>query len=394
MVKMIKVEELIPSLYVIDVSNTWNKYLSLNRKSYICNEELVRIFRQSGMEKIYVDTAKSKVVLDEIKPAVVPKAKISFQEEFKKSELIYTQAKSAVTEILTDIKQGNKQVINKANDTVLSIIDGILLNKYVLVGLGLMRQKSSYIFEHAVSSCVQMIAFAAEYGFDKDKQIELGVGAMLQDIGMLNIPSQILNKPGRLSSRDEMEIRKHVDYGCSILEDIPGIAESTLLMSGEHHERLNGSGYPNSKKNDEISKVGKMAAIVDVYNAVTTDRGYKKGLSPSIALADILSRAKNHFDAELVQTFIKAIGIYPFGTLLSLTNSLIGLVVNPNNDDLLHPGLLIIYNPIQGGLIKPYSLRLVNHQDDPRYRISRVVAKEELLLRQEDIYKMVSATSF
>ena len=120
----------------------------------------------------------------------------------------------------------------------------------------------------------------------------------------------------------------------------------------------------------------------------------KKGLSPSIALADILSRAKNHFDAELVQTFIKAIGIYPFGTLLSLTNSLIGLVVNPNNDDLLHPGLLIIYNPIQGGLIKPYSLRLVNHQDDPRYRISRVVAKEELLLRQEDIYKMVSATSF
>jgi len=132
-----------------------------------------------------------------------------------------------------------------------------------------------------------------------------------------------------------------------------------------------------------------MAAIVDVYNAATTDRGYKKGIAPSAALADILVKGSAMFNGDLVQQFIKSIGIYPFGSLVGLANGLVGIVTNPNRHDLVHPHVLIVYDTNHGRFIRPYKL-VLGPGSNQHFKVTRVVAKKELFIEQNEIYRLLS----
>ncbi len=391
MIKRINIEELNPGMYVVDVAGTWNRFLSTDKKACFADKSFIQLLQKSGYNHVFIDTLRTK----RPETAAPPLLKAIDQEadlgqQLKQSLAIQKEARNVVNKIITDVQYGKKLILNEAEDVVAKVADSILQNKFVLSGLSVMKQKNRYLLEHPVSSSVLMIAFAHTYGFDVKKQYELGHGAMLYDIGMINIPSKILNLPGKLSQKQTDILRKHVDYGFSILQNQPDVLKSTLLMVKEHHERLNGSGYPKALTDNEISLYGKMVSIIDVYDASTSDKGYKKGLLPTIALSEIFFKNKRKFDNTLVNIFIKSIGIYPFGTLVKLVNGLIGIVIRIDPEQILYPEIRVIIDPVKGGRVSPYKCNLLKYKHEPLFKIESAIPKSIIPLRDEDIIKIIT----
>ncbi len=400
MLRRISIQDLKPGMTIVDVIKSWSQTLSMDKVSFIKDQKMIQRLQEVGIKEIFIDTEKTKKIkieidesakkIEQIDESVEKITEIDeLRQELGKADLIRSEAQKIVSSIMIDVRNGEKIVINELNNVVEKVVDSILRNQYALVGLAQMQKKNSYIFEHAVSSCALMVAYANVCGYDNNEQQELGVGAILHDIGMMNIPTKILNKPGELNKSERIELRKHVEYGYNILADILGISESSLVMALQHHERWDGNGYPKRLKGKEISQIGQMVAIVDVYDAITTDKGYKKGISPSKALREMFEKSDIDFNGELIQKFIQSVGLYPFGTIVSLKNKLFGIVIDVRPIDLLHPVLRIIYDPQKGGLITPYDLDLQNYIDDPDFKISNVELKEKLFFKTDDITKII-----
>jgi len=170
----------------------------------------------------------------------------------------------------------------------------------------------------------------------------LGLGALLHDIGKLKIPSEVLDKPGRLTPEEYEIMKAHPVEGYQILKMDEGMPMESLEIVLHHHERINGKGYPEQLSADHISLITKMSSIVDVYDAITSDRCYHDGISPYKALQNIYSWAKDDFDQGLVEEFMSCMGIYPVGTVVELNDGQIGVVLSATEKTRLRPIVLLI----------------------------------------------------
>jgi len=195
------------------------------------------------------------------------------------------------------------------------------------------------------------------------------------------IPLEVLNKPTKLTDEEFVEMKKHVVYSRQIVSQIEKIPQTSLLISAQHHERYDGTGYPEGLKGDEISKGGQMAAIVDVYDAITSDRCYRNGMEPVEGLRKLFEWSKFHFNAELVQKFIKCAGLYPVGTLIRLESGFLAVIVEPGQESLLHPIVRVVYDTKKKSFMTPRDIdlsrltgkndgdRVVGHESPRKWRI-------------------------
>lgn len=194
--------------------------------------------------------------------------------------------------------------------SVSKMTSSILRNGGALLSLCRIKDKDNYTFQHSVSVGALMVSFCNAMGMSKEVIHHAGIGGMLHDIGKMKIPDRILNKPGKLTEQEFAVMKCHVVESKQILLQTTGISETAVLVAAQHHERHDGSGYPAGLKGEEISQLGQMAAIVDVYDALTSDRCYHKGMAPTDALRKIYEWSKFHFNPQLVQAFMRSIGIY------------------------------------------------------------------------------------
>ena len=195
-------------------------------------------------------------------------------------------------------------------------------------------------------------------GIDRETIELVGIGGLLHDIGKMKVPDRILNKPGKLTDKEFEIMKKHVGYSSFLLENTPGLTPTSISIATEHHERFDGSGYPLGIKGDEISQFGQMAAIVDVYDALTSDRIYHAGMEPTEVLKKMLEWSEHHFNTTLVHNFIRTIGIYPVGTLVRLESGYFAVVIEQNHADLLHPKVRMIFNAKAQCYISPRDVDL------------------------------------
>ncbi len=186
--------------------------------------------------------------------------------------------------MMEDARLGRQLEVERVSPLIERMVGSIFSNKDALLGLTRIRRMDRYTFEHSVSSAVLMVSFARTLGLDKECIREIGVGALLHDIGKTLVPPEILNKPACLTDEEFVIMRGHVVHSRQLLEGSKGISPVAPGVAAEHHERMDGSGYPNGIKGDEISRYGQMAAIVDVYDAITADRVYHKGMESHRAL--------------------------------------------------------------------------------------------------------------
>jgi len=189
---------------------------------------------------------------------------------------------------------------------------------------------------------------------------EAGIGGMLHDIGKMRVPDHILNKPGKLTDPEFAIMKEHVNLGLEILHQTAGVSRTVIQVAGEHHERFGGAGYPERLQGAEISPLGRMAAIVDVYDAITSNRIYHQGMEPPAALTKLFEWSEQHFDPELVQHFIQAIGIYPVGSLVRLVSNRLAVVMEQGQQGLLFPKVRVMYDLELDRKLAPFDLDLTD----------------------------------
>ncbi len=210
------------------------------------------------------------------------------------------------------------------------IVEDLLTNDSILMNLDRLRNVDDYTFEHSVNVCVLALVLGIKLGYNKEDLVELGIGAILHDIGKMLIPNEILNKPGPLTHEEYEIVKNHTTYGYDVLKKNSNISLVAAEVALCHHERPDGNGYPKGVKSNKIHTYSKIVAISDVYDALTSNRVYKNKIEPVKALEYIVSMSGTQFDSDLVYKFIECVGIYPLGSLVELNTKEVGIVIGIN----------------------------------------------------------------
>lgn len=354
MIKKIGIEQLQAGMYIHDLNCDWMDHgFFRNRFLLKAETDLARI-RDLGIRELYIDTDKgldvelaptASEVEEELEQNLVQVAKVvageegavPLDDERPTAKRIHNEAIGVVSSLLEDTRLGQQIELEHVNPLVSEMVGSIFRNRDALLGLTRIRRVGRYTFEHSVNVAVLMISFARTLELERPLIHDIGLGALLHDVGKARIPPAILNKPGQLTDDEFAIMRGHVVHTHNILAQLPGIPPIALAVAAEHHERIDGSGYPHRKRGDEISLYGQMASIADVYDAITTERVYHKALEPHQALRKLLEWSNHHFDAQLVQQFIRCVGIYPVGTLVRLHSGRLGVVVESGRKGLTQP---------------------------------------------------------
>jgi HD-GYP domain-containing protein (c-di-GMP phosphodiesterase class II) len=376
MIKKIKSGELKPGMYIHDLNCGWLDHPFFGRSMDIKDDEMIEKIVKYGIREVYIDTdrgldvssAPTKEEVDQEIQEEIEKVDemdfgviqpVSINEEMLRARKVKQEAMNTVQNVMCNIKVGKHFEREAVEHIVDDIIVSILRNPDALIGLGRLRRTDEYVYNHSISVCVLMVSFGKHLGFDSQLLKEVGLGAMLHDIGTMKVPEQILSKKGALTDDEYEDIKKHVDYGRILLEETEGVTDISIVTAYQHHERLDGTGYPNGLKGNEITYAGQALAIVDVYDALTTKRVNRRKVPPTQALKMLYEWSGTQFSKELVQKFIRCIGIYPVGSLVRLESGLLGFVIDHGDSHLLQPVVRIVYNTKTGRLIPiPYDVDL------------------------------------
>lgn len=297
-----------------------------------------------GQDAIEVERELDREMVAFAESAAPEQRRTSMREEVQSAQRIQGEANALIRDLMQDVRLGRQIQSERVEPVVEKITQSILRNSGALLSLCRIKNKDDYTFQHSVSVCGLQTAFARALKLPASDIHEAGIGGLLHDIGKTMVPDEILNKPGKLTDDEFRQIKCHVVESRRILEATPGISATAVLVAAQHHERHDGSGYPLGLKAGEISQMGKMAAIVDVYDAITSDRCYHKGMEPTEAMRKIFEWSKFHFDPQLVQAFTRCIGIYPTGSLVMLDSGRLAVVIGQCEGNLLQPLVRVVFS--------------------------------------------------
>jgi len=374
MLKKVDSSQLKVGMYIHDLSCDWMTHPFVRNRFLISSTDEIRKIINAGIHDVVIDSAKGLDVQDaptlaeaqaatereivEIVAKAPVQTRVSLGEEMQRAVQIRHQASTLVRSVMQDARLGKAIELDQVQPVVQNITESILRNPGALVGLLRIKTKDDYTFLHSVSVCTLLVAFCRSRNIPADITHQAGLGGLLHDTGKALVPDKILNKPGPLTDEEFAIIKKHPEDGYNILKQSPEIGPIPLDITLHHHERRDGSGYPSKQANDEISELAQMAAIVDVYDAITADRCYHKGMSAAAALRKIYEWSKFHFNPQYAQEFMRCVGIYPVGTMVLLESGRLGVVVEPHETNLLAPKVNVFFSTKKNVYIKPETVDL------------------------------------
>jgi putative nucleotidyltransferase with HDIG domain len=294
-------------------------------------------------------------------PRIVYKMSAAFESELVNANEIRETTRRAVDTLFQDVARKQRIDFRTIRRIVHETADGVLRNPDAHLCITHLKKRDEYTAQHSINVSILAMVFGRHLGLPREQLETLGIGGLLHDLGKLRTPLEILNKPGKLTPQEFETVKVHPIDGHQILRHeyrLPArIAEAAL----SHHERYDGSGYPQGLRFDAIPLWGRIIAIADVYDAITSDRAYHNGLSPTEALTKMYGWRRTQFDAELLEQFIQSIGIYPVGTLVELSTGEVGMVVSVNRERRLKPKVKILLDRCKRPLSAPRTLDL--HKD-------------------------------
>ena len=350
---VIPVNQLQPGMYVLAIVSQTGA-MEIAQTGLVTNRQQVDALIRRGVLTVRVDLARSK--LPGIEQVVSPSpahnagsARPAGSGEGRELKIrrLYQEARELQGKFIRHLKAGEPIDITPLAAVAEEMVDTMFTHGDAMLCLARIRAKDAYLMEHSMNVAILLANFGRYLGLERNVLKELTLGGLLHDVGKIMTPDEVLNKPGKLTDEEFGVMRQHVVHSYDILSNTAGITPTMLEVAANHHERLDGTGYPQRLKGEQLSLYTRMSGIVDVYDAVTADRVYKQGMQPTQAFRVLLKGINQHFDAELVTKFIKCMGVYPVGTLVQLSNQRLAVVMQRNEQQPLKPVVKVIYHATQ-----------------------------------------------
>ncbi|MDP1559050.1 MAG: HD-GYP domain-containing protein [Nitrosomonas sp.] len=368
MLKKIKVTDARLGIYLHDICGKWIEHPFWIKQFQLTKQKDLDKLTNSGLKEIWIDTSKGIDIVVSVagnsKPSepeppeprpdkqpkeTAPVAKksdphVSLQEELVVAKKLHAKTKNAVIAIFNELRMGNVFETEVAEQLVDEINKSVARNGDALLSLIRLKNADEYTYLHSVAVCVLMIALGKQLGLEDNMLKQVGIAGLLHDIGKVRIPSEVLNKPGKLTDDEFDLVKTHSLRGWEILKESSGISEQALDVCLHHHERVDGNGYPDKLSGEALTLFARMGAVCDVYDAITSDRCYKKGWEPAESIRKMASWKEGHFDEAVFHAFVKTIGIYPNGTLLKLESGRLGVVIEQSKKKLTTPFIKVFFS--------------------------------------------------
>jgi putative nucleotidyltransferase with HDIG domain len=370
--KRITIGELEVGMFVQDVFNA-RDVLVISANSMIWDQSQIESLKLQGVRTLYINTQKGKDVSEVLPPVKTEtdsqqdplKREEEYYKELERAKVVHRQTLETAREVLDAIKNGNSFSMDKVEKAAEGVVESILRNPDTLISLSQIKGYDEYTYTHSVGVSVLVASLANSMGYKGDHLLEAGVGGLLHDIGKMRVPESILNKPGKYTEWEFKVMKKHPEHGMDILKDKKKVSDFAKAVIIQHHERYNGKGYPYGLTGDKIEEVGLMAAVADVYDALTSNRIYRAAWPPQKALALIFKGADDEYSRKIVERFTKHLGIYPAGSFVKLVSGAMGVVSRVDRGNLLAPTVVLIFDESGRRLEKPYECDLASLQKGP-----------------------------
>jgi len=393
-IKAISADQVIVGMFVHDLKCSWMDHPFLTNQFEIKSEAVRRQILDTGIQEIWIDTSRgidiptagtddkgpeaqasdapvakaasgtaAPAAQDEAPMANIVLPPMARAEEVKRAQKLHRDTCKLVSGMMSDVRMGKQIQLEQCEPMVDRILESIFRFPSALLPLAQVKSRDEYTFQHSASVSALAVAFGRTLDLPRDSIKELALGGLLHDVGKALVPSAILNKPGKLTDSEYMVMKHHAAYGADLLKKTQGISDIAFSAVAQHHERFDGTGYPQGLKGDAITLYGQMMAIIDVYDAITSLRVYHKGMPPTEALRKMYEWSATHFNPRLVQAFIKGVGIYPAGSLVRLESGKMGVVHQVSTDRLLQPVVKIFYHTGKQCYIDPVTVDLSIGQD-------------------------------
>lgn len=369
MIRRIPVAQLKLGMFVQELHGSWIKHPFWKTKFLLEDPEDLALLQTCGINEVSIDESRSIVrkPLSETKPtptsgransppgnaqsgAVAGKSsspaktdKVSFHQEISRARELCNHSKHAVVSMFSEARMGRAVSIETAHEVVDQIAASVERHPQALITLARLKTSDDYTYMHSVAVCAMMVALAREIGMTEAEVRQAGTAGLLHDVGKMSVPDIILNKPGALTDSEFSVIKSHPVKGAEFLTLAGDVSAEVIDVCLHHHEKIDGSGYPHGLKGDQINRLARMGAICDVYDAITSNRPYKKGWGPAESLQR-MAQWKGHFDPTLFGAFIKTIGIYPTGSLVRMSSQRLAVVVAQNEGNMLKPKVKVFFS--------------------------------------------------
>ena len=392
----IYINDLVPGMFVIGVQKQSGQ-LRIKTQGLVKSQGIIEQLKSKGILEVQIDIERSsQEIIDQHN---APEAKVdpianqgrekSEGEALIEAQSLYDKAKMAHKRFLKRMQAGQVGNLDALKQSCNEIIESLFENPNALQCLILIKDDQEYLLQHCLNSAILMGVFAKHSGFDKELINELCLAGLLMDTGMSTVPKDIYEKPRKLNTKEWSLIKEHVNNGMEMVGRIGDLSDTVMSTIANHHERLNGTGYPSAKSGEQISVYARMAAIVDTYDALTSERPWRKSYSPTAALKHLLADDSGKIDPALVQQFIKCIGVHPVGSLVKLKSERLGIIIKANNTEPLKPVVMCFYSLPSGLHTELKRVDLSQIQDE----IITSVRPEEFKINLHKFFKEVFLAS-
>ncbi|APW39627.1 phosphodiesterase [Rhodoferax koreense] len=393
MLKRISTQQLRLGMYIEEFCGTWMEHPFWRSGFVLRNAKDLERILATSVRDVWIDVSKGTDV-PRGEPAVT-RAEVQFQvdselgqladldkrknepvalaREIGKAAKICAQSKQAVTAMFQEARMGHAIDTAQVQKLVAEISDSVTRNASAMISLARLKTADDYTYMHSVAVCALMVVLARQLGLSEAQVHSAGMAGLLHDLGKVKMPMSVLNKPGKLTEAEYVIVKNHPALGYEMLQGVAGMDPVVLDVCLHHHEKTDGSGYPEGLHTGEISLFAKMGAVCDVYDAITSNRPYKSGWDPAESLRKMAEWSKGHFDLPVFHAFVKSVGIYPTGSLVMLASGLLAIVVEQSKKSLMLPRVRVFYSTKSNQRIAPELIDLssagcsdkILHREDP-----------------------------
>ena len=387
-------------MYVNSFCGSWLQHDFFRTSFLIDSPKIVERLQASGLEAVMIDPSRgvapvarsaagaaplapealaqapaepvAEVTPDAPKEAK-PKPLAPLSQEMDKARDVTRMVRNTVESLFRDAQRGRNLDAQRIDTAVRSVHESLDRNPGALLSLVRIKRADEYTYMHSVAVSALMAQLAKTLGMDDAAQHQAATAGLLHDIGKVGVPNEILNKPGRLTEDEFTAVRNHPRNGYELLARGGEFDDVALDVCLHHHERIDGRGYPDRLKGDEITLFAKMGAICDIYDAISSNRPYKSAWTPFESLRQMASWGKGHLDHEIFRAFVQSIGVYPVGSIVKLKSNRLAIVTEQNINELRKPVLKAFYSTQLHERIEPRFIQLgKGHEEivsveDPEY---------------------------